>query len=182
MFGYFEKKEKLMKKKTVIVLLMVLLFSGCGKQGWKEFRSKDAGFSVSMPGVPVVEIKSTDSPLGPLDFHLFTFEREDCVYLVGYTDYPDSFIENSSQDSLLDIACFGAVANLGGKSVENKEMFLDGYPGRSIKIVQKESRSTYNTRLYLAENRLYQVTVLTMKGRKFCEDDKKFMDSFELNR
>ncbi|MCK4576533.1 hypothetical protein KAU34_09015 [candidate division WOR-3 bacterium] len=169
-----------MKKRLLISLFLLIIFVDCQRHIWKEFISSEGRFSILMPGKPSKQTVKTNSVIGPIDFHILTFEKEDVVYLVGYSDYPNTFVQSNTQDSLLNIACYGAVLNLKGNLVSKRVISINEYPGREMTIEQADGEIIYLTRLFLVGGRLYQVTILTLKRKEISNDDKKFLDSFKL--
>lgn len=174
------KEDNLMKERPLVILFLLIVIAGCQRSTWREFNLSEGGFSIVMPGKPSKQIVKTNSAIGPIDFFLLTLEQEDVVYMVGYSDYPDTFLQSNTQDSLLDIACYGAVVNLKGNLVSRSVISINEHPGREMKIEQANGKTIYLTRLFLVGRRLYQVTVLTLKRKEISNDDKKFLDSFTL--
>src|SRR3954447_15583600 len=59
----------------VVALAMPLQAGEAQKSGWKEFRSKEGGFSVLMPGTPVEQEQSAGSRIGPIRSRMFVVDR-----------------------------------------------------------------------------------------------------------
>ena len=169
-----------MKERPLVILFLLIVIAGCQRSTWKELNSSEGGFSILMPGKPSKQTLKMNSAIGLIDFHLLTLEQEDVVYMVGYSDYPDTLVQRSTQDSLLDIACYGAIVNLKGNLVSRRVISIEEYPGREMKIEQADGETVYLTRLFLVRKRLYQITVLTLIRKEISEDDIKFLESFKL--
>jgi hypothetical protein len=103
--------------------------------------------------------------------------------VVAYSDYPAEIIEQTDPQALLDSSRDGAVNNLGGTLVSEEVIDLAGNPGRSLVIsanANQEQTATINSRIYLVENRLYQVLVVSPEGTESLEESLSFLDSFDL--
>jgi len=57
----------------IVALAMPLLADE--EPGWREFQSKDGGFSVLMPGTPVAQEQSADSRIGPIRSRMYVVDR-----------------------------------------------------------------------------------------------------------
>jgi len=151
---------------------------------WKEFSTAVGGFSILMPGTPQEQKQSLDSEIGPIDYYTFSSEDRASAYVVGYADYPADLIRQADPDAMLDGARDGAVSNVKGKLVNEREMSLRDYPGKELEIEAPiggvSQNGTIITRLYLVDQRLYQLITVTPQGRDSSEDVQKFLDSFKL--
>ena len=105
-------------KKWIVALLLValLIFAGCEVTTWKEFESKEGGFSVQMPGPPTEKRQTFNTQVGSVDARFFTVEadRGASVFMVVYGDYPEALMATEDRNMLLDAARDGAVGNIQG--------------------------------------------------------------------
>lgn len=149
----------------------------------EAFASEVGKFSISAPA-PFEEMQqSVETPVGPVDIYTFTAEADDSAYVVAYSDYPSEIIEQTDPQMLLDGSRDGAVANLGGTLVSEEDIDLEGNPGRSLVIdatTSQDQSATINSRIYLVDNRLYQVLIVSPEGEGAPEDAENFLDSFDL--
>lgn len=163
-----------MKNKLLAVALMaVFLLTGSQQSGWKVFSSFEGAFSILMPGTFTEEINVINTVAGFIDLHRFSVEQENDVYGVSYSDYPETVVQASTPDVILEGACHGMVAGIGGKLLTESTMSLNGYPGRELIIEVAGGKGIVQARIFLVGHRLYQVMVVTS-----LEDVKKFLDSF----
>ena len=169
-----------LRLKILFVVVLIIFLSSCKRTIWQEFESVEGGFTVLMPGEVESQTIKANTAIGPIDFHMFSVEKKDIVFGVVYNDYPDSIIEGTSPDSLLTSARNGAVGALQGQLLIEIIISSDGYPGREIMIEGPSGETTYQSRMFLAGNRLYQVTVNSMKEKKFLKDIEIFFDSFKI--
>jgi len=168
----------------VLLLLAVgTLLAGCGgKADWTEFKSEEGGFSILMPGAPTEETQTQATELGDIDIHMFTYEEKDVAYIVGYNLLPAAILELSSADPMLDGACEGQVSSVNGTEVSRQTISLGAYPGREleIRVDDADGIKTLHTRIYLVEDKLYQVLVVGGEDQSGAEDTIKFLDAFKL--
>ena len=169
------------KRIVCLLLLALLLLSGCdeAEKEWATFTSEDGGFSILFPGKPEEQIESVSTAIGTIETEFFIVEQKDRAYSLNYADYPKEIIAASDAGSMLDGAGMGAVSNVNGELLDEKEITLDGYPGREIRIEVKEDDIIIHARFYLVENRLYVVQAVS-KSEASTPDIDKFLDSFQL--
>jgi hypothetical protein len=149
---------------------------------WMAYKSKDGKFSIHMPGEP----KEKKQTVGQLTIMVLRAEgRHDSDFVISYCDIPAAELKKGDPDKRLDQACKGAVEKSGGElRGEEKKIILDGkHPGREI-VIEKKGEIIARMRIYLVENRLYQVMVLG-NAPIFAPKEKDvgvFLDSFRLNK
>ena len=154
--------------------------------GWKVFDSKDGRFTVHMPKEPMAPKKQVvRTKTGELNVTLVIAEgRHDSYFVVSYSDFPPADLKKSEEVKRLDHACNGAAEKCRGKPREEKSIKLnDRYAGREF-FIDKDGAVIAKVRIYLVENRLYQVMVLG-NGPIFSSKEKDvgmFLDSFRLNK
>ena len=169
-----------MKIATRIFLLLLMCIIGCKRSDWITFRSHEGGFSIQSPSVLNQQIVSMESFIGPIEFTLFMLEEEKFVYLVGYSDYPDSIIFGKTAKELLKYAASGAIANLKGTLLKESPISLGKNPGWQVSIKEEQTNREYQIHLYLVGNRLYQLTTLAPQKAPFQQNAKRLVDSFTL--
>lgn len=168
-----------------LLVLSALVVTACqGNQAaYEEFSSETGNFSISTPEALEETQQSVQTPVGPIDIHTFTAESENSAYVVAYSDYPSEIVDQTNPDELLNSSRDGAITNLGGTLVSEEEIDLEGNPGRSLVIdtaAGTEEAATINSRIYLVDNRLYQILVVVPEGEGVV-DSETFLESFELN-
>ncbi len=168
----------------LLVLVVGALLAGCGggEAAWTEFKSEEGGFSILMPGTPTEETQTQETELGGIDVHMFTYEEDDVAYMIGYNVLPAAILEASPADPMLDGACDGQVSSVNGTEVSRQEITLGAYPGRDleIRVDNTDGITTLHSRIFLVEDKLYQVMVVGRDGQSAAADTTKFLDSFKL--
>ncbi|MBI3824319.1 MAG: hypothetical protein HY289_16755 [Planctomycetes bacterium] len=153
-------------------------------QDAKPFTSPEGRFSVMMPSEPTKKEQQVKTATGELKVTLWIAEgKADSYFVVSYSDFPAKGFKKGDEDKRLDQACKGAVDSARGKlRGEEKAIKLDGkHPGREIAI-EKDGEIIARMRVYLVDQRLYQVMVLG-NGPFFATKDQDvgaFLDSFRL--
>ncbi|GEM_PF-1827863 len=150
--------------------------------GWKQFTSDDGGFSVWMPGTPKANSQTVQTLAGPLVLHTYLYEGTTSAYYAGYADYPASVIANADVQRLLDGARDGAVANVGGTLLSEKDVTMAGFPAREITIKAKSQDVPQGivivARVSQADLRQYQLEALSA-GQPSAADSARFEAFFE---
>jgi hypothetical protein len=159
-----------------------LLLAACGGP-WQELRAPDGGFRVEMRGDARVEKHEIETPIGKITGHWYSLEQNDAVFGVGYADWPAAFVQNAPPRQIFTIIRQGwlqrIAGTLRGDSVDIK---LDGNLGMEFAASGKlNGRDAYlKGRLYLVDNRLYQVVAFGDEGKVSQSDVDRFMGSFKL--
>ncbi len=89
-------------------------------------------------------------------------------------------IKKSPIKDVLDSSRDGAVGNLKGELDSEKDIKLGDYPGREVRIAVDEGKKLFRARVYLVDQRLYQVVVFGTKDAATSKEADKFLDSFQL--
>jgi hypothetical protein len=166
----------------ICVGLSLPLLLGAGPsevpEGWKTVESKGAGFKAIMPAEPMLRTQQVKTATGQLRVTLFVAEgKNDAVFAVSYTDYPEMDLKKGPIEKRLDQARDGAVASAGGKLRSERAIKLQGHSGREL-VVEKNGEAVARMRIYLVKRRLYQVMVL---GPAPAKDAETFLASFDLS-
>jgi hypothetical protein len=151
---------------------------------WKEFTSKDGGFSVSFPSSPKEMTLSQPTPLGKFDFHAFAVELPGNAggYTVMYFDLPEAMAKQPGvTDQILNTIPQQLKSNAPNANLttEVKKITLGGHSGREF-AVEMPGKGTAHVRVFLVKNRLYQVIAGGAKERLSSPDTQRFLNSFKL--
>jgi hypothetical protein len=151
---------------------------------WQVYTSQEGHFQVTMPGSPKKDVESVNTLIGKVDLYLFTVEADDFGYIVGYGDYPSSFVNSGNVEAMLDGARDGAVSNVNGKLVGERRIKVQGFPGRDLWVEATIGGEVgmAQMRIVLVGNRLYQVLVAGPKERFAEGQAEKCLNSFKVIR
>jgi hypothetical protein len=174
-----------MKKVIIMAFAIILLgLSGCSPTSPQSFTSEEGAFSVVSPLSLQESSQSIDTQLGPIEVHFFMGEDANRAFMVGYSDYPQDFVDQSDPQVMLDGAVNGAVSNVNGELVSEVKIHLsDRYPGREIVVtamVDNNQEGTLKGRLFLVNNRLYQIMSIAPSDNLNVQEMDDFINSFEL--
>jgi hypothetical protein len=161
-----------------VAILVTALQAGDSPE-WKEFASKDGRFKVLMPGTPKQEQAETESDFGKGILHMNALQEGKTMYGANYCDFPAE-IKKVPLKKLFDASRDGAVANLEGKRAGEKDIKLGEYPGREILIDVAGGKRLFRARVYLVDQRLYQVVVFGTRQAATSKEADRFLDSFKL--
>ena len=111
----------------------------CGRDNgagpWKEFTSKEGGFTVLMPGTPKEQTQKFATQVGDIEAKMFQLEaKPGQAYVMAYADYPEAVVKKSNPDKILDGARDGAAKKINGKVASEKKITLEKHPGREVEI------------------------------------------------
>ena len=166
----------------LIGTLLTTACNGASIQG-EAFSSETGELRVETPAPFEETQQAIQTPVGPVEIHTFTAEAEDSAYVIAYSDYPSAIVEETNPQALLDSSRDGAVTNLGGTLLSEEAVEIDGYPGRSLVIstgAETDEPATISSRIYLVDNRLYQVLVVIPEGKNVEKAAAGFLESFAL--
>ena len=169
--------------RSSVVMLLFALASTLAYAGdepeWKEFASKEGRFKVLMPGIPKQNQVETESDFGKGILHMNVVQAGKTMYGANYCDFPAA-IKKVPLKQLFDSSRDGAVANLEGKLANEKDIKLGEHPGREIQIDVANGKQLFRVRVYLVDQRLYQVVILGTKEQATSKTADRFLDSFKL--
>lgn len=178
-------------KWSVITLIAFTLLSFVNAGDWKSFESKLFKFRVEFPDVPTEQSQTVPSAIGDLKMNFYMYDAssvpnskdENLVYMVNYTSYPKDKVNSNNKEMLktfFDGAVSGAVANVQGKLISQKDINYGLHPGREAKIDFQNGTAIINVRLYLVANNMYMIQTITETKKDNNASIKKFMDSFKI--
>jgi hypothetical protein len=67
-----------------------------------------------------------------------------------------------------------------GKIMEDKEITVAGHKGHAFELLTRTPKGYSAGRIFVANDRLYQLVVLGPDARASAPDVQKFLDSFQL--
>jgi hypothetical protein len=163
----------------LLVAVGAISVSADDQPEWKEFTSKEGRFKVLMPGTPKQQQHDTESDFGKGVLYMNSVQAGRTMYGANYCDFPAE-IKKAPLKQVYDSSRDGAVANLEGKLAGEKDIKLDDYPGRELQIDVAGGKLVFRARVYLVDQRLYQVVVFGTQEAVTSKAAEKFLDSFKL--
>ncbi|MEH6537810.1 MAG: hypothetical protein V7719_15520 [Psychroserpens sp.] len=168
---------------TIICVFSVLTIANA--QEWAKYKSTELAFVADFPAIPTSKLQKVQTDAGEIDMNMRmctpVLDDDNLIYSVIRSDYPeDNFIDATDEfnNSVLDGSVKGAVNNVQGTLVFDKNLSFNGYPSRQIKIDITGGFIYIN--VYLIVNTMYITQVICEKDKDNNTDIKKFQDSFEI--
>ena len=170
--------------RALLLAVMFVALAACGASQWRELALSDAGFSVLMRGQPRYVRQPVDTPAGKMEAHLYSSDRRDSFFAVGYSDYPLTLVVGVPPQQLFSGVRDTWVRRIDGKLItQDSGLRLAGkYPG-----LEFTARGTVNgaeafmqARLYLVDQRLYQVIAMGRTSEVPQGVVNRFLNSFRL--
>jgi hypothetical protein len=149
-------------------------------QGWKEYAPSEAAFEVRFPTEPVV---NTPTPATG-NFHVAGVQRR-AVDELGYTcqwTIKEKAYSSEAEGAYLRGQQAGALKSSKGKLVEEKDITLDGVPGREF-IIELADKNVFRIRTYLAGKRMITLQVVGKDTESVRSlDAVKFFESLKISK
>lgn len=126
--------------------------------------------------------------LGPVKAYTFIFEDNGVdASNLGYTFAETAYSGKQYKGDkgrltkrFLSGAVDGAVTNSRGKLISQKDISLQGYPGREVKISMQNGTVIATYRIYRKENQLVTIGTTAKPGREVNTDAEKFFSTFRF--
>jgi hypothetical protein len=155
--------------RRALALGAAALLCGCFNTfDWREFRSADGRYAVTLPGKAVHEERTMTTPAGEVTMHMDSTSAGSAAFGVGYADYPAEYLARAGTATVLAAMRNGLLKNIGGAAAAETPFTLDGYSGIALHAESAADRGvsyTLDARLLLARNRFYQVVAIGKAGR-----------------
>jgi len=151
--------------------------TGSSLQDWIEYRSDEGGFAVRLPAEPEVQTQLAETVAGTVEVTMALTEMENYAAGVSFNAIPPEAA--ADPETLLEGGREGAAMNLKGRVVSDKPIKLGAYPGTEF-VVETSDDLIYTARIYVVDDRLYQILFLVPKDQIDQFDVQAFFDSFTL--
>jgi hypothetical protein len=143
----------------------------------------EGGFSVLMRPEPHYARQQVDTPAGRMFAHLYSSDRRDAYFAVGYSDYPLALVMGTAPDALFAGIRETWVRRIEGRLVSGGRLSLGKqYPGLEFVAEGKVKGEDafLHARLFLVDQRLYQIVAIGRKGEVAQGLVNRYLDSFRL--
>jgi hypothetical protein len=150
---------------------------------WRTLTVHEGGFSILMRGQPQYQRQMLDTPAGKMEAHLYSSDHPDAYLAVGYSDYPLALVLGWSRDELFSGVRDTWVRRLDGRlnAVDNR-IATGQYPGYAFSAqgTTKGDDALLDARLYLVDQRLYQIVAISRRHAVSQGIINRYLDSFKL--
>jgi len=179
-----------MRKLSTIIAFTALIVTVAGFTAAKEWFVRETNtYTIQFPESPEHQTQSVPSEIGDLKMEIDIFDAskakgdENLVYGLVTSEYPDSLIDSDNKEILSTFfrnSTDGAVTNVKGKLLSEKEISLGGFPGYEIRIDFQEGLAIITMRSYLVHNKMYVLQVISETAKEKNKAADKFFSSFKL--
>lgn len=171
-------------KKLVALAFPIAIVLACSSLTQKWETVNEDGITVEMPGKPNKQSQDIPTGTGKASGQMFTLDKGSEAYILAYHEFPAALTNlNIDPQVLLKGASDGAVNNIDGKVVSQRDITNGSYPGKEIVgSGSKEGKEIeFTIRLYWAKPRLVQTLYLAEKGKTNQKNATKFLDSLKIS-
>jgi hypothetical protein len=148
---------------------------------WKEFASKDGGYSVLLPTANPKENKVAAAGMETVVVQA-ELPAGQGAYMVIHADLPPAVTQQPNfADLMWENVPKQVEANVPGAKItgEPKKITLGEHSGREL-VLELPNKSLMNVHAYLVKARIYQVIAVGSKEMLSSKESQKFFDSFKL--
>lgn len=164
----------------LFISALLLALAACQTAPQAGFTSKEGRFSVALSTAPVEKVRSAKAGAGQIDIHLFVHDENNFRYILSYNDFPPIAVAAIDPERLFDSTRDGVVSGYKGKLLNETSIRLDGkYPGREIQVLSGDGMHAMRSRMFMINNRLYQVAVALPKADLDSSTALNFLNSFK---
>jgi hypothetical protein len=172
--------------RALLFLTLCAFAASCGKSEWRPLEVSEGGFRVLMRGQPNYARQNLDTPAGRMTAHLYSSDRPSSYYAVGYSDYPLALVVGEDPGKIFEGVRDTWVRRIGGRLVatDSKLTLAGGYSGLEFTAEGKSTGEDafVQARLFLVDQRLYQVIAMGRKNEVPQGEVNRFLNSFQLTR
>ena len=165
------------------VSLVLLVLAACTQSEWQELAVNEGGFRVLMRGQAHYARQPIETPAGRMVGHLYSSDRPDAYFAVGYSDYPLAYVLGTAPGTVLAGVRDTWVQRIKGRLTLSSPITIDGkYPGLEFSAEGrvKDADTWIQARVYLVDQRLYQVIAMGRKGQIAQGVLNRYLNSFKL--
>lgn len=145
---------------------------------WREFSQPEFGFSVRLPGEPFKNRVKVNPNDPRLDMHFWMAKGEGAlIYQAAFQQLLAAPDDAAQIKILLDSFRDGVVSGAEGKVVSEKQITLDGNPGRELRVKAENMKGV--ARIYLIGSRIYLLNILNGLGEVSPKVADEYFASFK---
>lgn len=146
------------------------------------FISKEGRFSINFPSTPKINSHTTSSEIGEIILNQFIYTKDNTqAWVVSYSDYPEKMIQLGNSEQLLKGIKYRILEDLHAKTLSEEQVKLEEkYNGLSFVAYAEKKTLDILYKIYLVNNRVYQVSMYSSIGAFTPQDSTNFIGSFKL--
>ena len=179
----------MIRSKLIIALcIMLLTATGFTIAEWYKYETTYA--QLDFPEKPNTTVQTVATTIGELPMEISMYEGvpdKDDNHLYGFISsvYPDSLINSDKKELLPKFfrsSIDGAVNNVKGKLLTEKEIQMEGYPGRDVRIDYGDGIAILHIRVFLVKNRVMIIQTITPTSKENNPAAERFHKSFKIKK
>lgn len=166
----------------LLLPLLLSLLAACGQSEWREMTIPDGDFTVLMRPEPHYARQELDTPSGKMQAHLYSSDRPDSYFAVGYSDYPLTFALSTRSEEIFSGVRDTWLKRINGKLLLSDTQTLGKHPGMhfSARGTVKGQEAFLEARVFLVDQRLYQLIAISRVNGTPQGVVNRFFNSFRL--
>lgn len=180
------------KNYTNLTLVLITLIISTGymiASDWFLIKNEDQGYQIEFPKEPKKSVQTVNTEAGPVDMHINMLDLSakendsNLIYLSSYAQYPDTLLHSENREQLKGFfkeTIEGLIGSIDGEMLNERDVKIDGYNGKEVKINFQDGMAIIRIRVYLVKNQVYMLQVVTKSENDSNESIARFMDSFDL--
>lgn len=158
------------------------------QENWVNYKfENDAGISILFPGQPVKKTKQLNTLIGMLPSNNYSYKpsgkNANFLYSVNTVQYPEESFSIDSVEYNMEVISSMVHAlseNLKCEIIYNNPGLVDLWPITLFRLMDQVSGQVVKGIITMRQNKLYTVTVFTMKEFSLNGDMDKFLNSFQI--
>jgi len=128
---------------TLILIALIVSTGFIITSDWFLMKNADQGYQIEFPKEPKVSVQTVNTEAGHVDMHINMLDLSakgkdsNLIYLSSYAQYPDSLIHSDKREQLKGFfkeTVEGLIGSIDGKMLNEREVQIDGYKGKEVKI------------------------------------------------
>lgn len=169
---------------NLLLLTVILSINLIGANFVQAFICSEGGFSISMPGEPILEQVNHKSFVGNVKEYSYTFENETEKYTSSYTKLPEVAFDFLTNDALLNKARKGFLKSNGAQQIGFKRISIAGNGGTELAFLlspeNNASATNGKARFYIVGKTMYVLVMISIRGADGDALIDRYLNSFRL--
>lgn len=146
------------------------------------FVSKKGKFSILFPAPPNEHQHTTTSEIGEIELTQYIYDKDGTqAWVASYSDYPEKMIRLSNKEQLLKGIKYRVLDDLRARTISEQKVKLNNkFNGLSFVAHAKKKDLNILYKMFLVDNRVYQLSMYSSIGSFSAKDSTDFFGSFKL--
>lgn len=150
----------------------------------RAFTCSEGGFSIWMPGEPVLQEVFHKTFVGKIKENSYILETDTETYSSSYTELPGIALSFVGKNGLLKKAKKGFLKATGAQEISYRKIIFEGKEGAELAFqIPAENRAnpaSGKARFFIFGKKLYVMTMTSNQGQAGIALIDRYLDSFQL--